>query len=166
MASDLWPFKLLPPGSARRGVLASAAWEEAMGWHVIERCMFGRAEHRRCDQTGLLLGAPGAGKSMLARRLTTLLPALTLAEAIETTRLPRVAGRTGARTALVTPCSSAEGCTSPPLWGKTMAVLRQPSSAGGLRIILLLLHRPVGGILLVVPDARCGSHQQLAEGTC
>jgi len=39
---------------------------------------------------------------MLARRLTTLLPALTLVEAIETTRIHRVAGRTGDRTALVT----------------------------------------------------------------
>jgi magnesium chelatase family protein len=43
---------------------------------------------------------------MLARRLTTILPAMTLAEAIETTRIHRVAGRTGDRTALVTtrPC--------------------------------------------------------------
>jgi magnesium chelatase family protein len=43
---------------------------------------------------------------MLARRLTTMLPAMTLAEAIETTRIHRVAGRTGARTAVVTtrPC--------------------------------------------------------------
>jgi magnesium chelatase family protein len=39
---------------------------------------------------------------MLARRFTTLLPALTLAEAMETTRLHSVAGLTGARTALVT----------------------------------------------------------------
>jgi len=37
---------------------------------------------------------------MLARRLTTILPAMTLAEAIETTRIHRVAGLTGARTAL------------------------------------------------------------------
>jgi magnesium chelatase family protein len=43
---------------------------------------------------------------MLARRLTTLLPARTLAEAVETTRIPRVAGLTSDRTALVTtrPC--------------------------------------------------------------
>jgi magnesium chelatase family protein len=43
---------------------------------------------------------------MLARRLTTILPAMSLAEAVATTRIPRVAGRTGARTALVTtrPC--------------------------------------------------------------
>jgi magnesium chelatase family protein len=39
---------------------------------------------------------------MLARRLTTLLPAMTLAEALETTRIPRVAGLTGDRTDLVT----------------------------------------------------------------
>jgi magnesium chelatase family protein len=43
---------------------------------------------------------------MLARRLTTILPAMTLAEALETTRLHRVAGLTGGRTALVAtrPC--------------------------------------------------------------
>jgi magnesium chelatase family protein len=43
---------------------------------------------------------------MLDRRLTTMLPALTLAEALETTRIHRVAGLTGDRTALVTtrPC--------------------------------------------------------------
>jgi magnesium chelatase family protein len=39
---------------------------------------------------------------MLARRLTTILPAMTLAEAIETTRIHSVAGLTGNRTALVT----------------------------------------------------------------
>jgi Magnesium chelatase, subunit ChlI len=43
-----------------------------------------------------------AGKSMLARRLATILPAMSLAEALETTRIPHVAGLTGGRTALVT----------------------------------------------------------------
>jgi magnesium chelatase family protein len=43
---------------------------------------------------------------MLAHRLTTILPAMTLAEAIETTRIHSVAGLTGERTAFVTtlPC--------------------------------------------------------------
>ena len=45
---------------------------------------------------------PGADNSMLAWRLTTILPAMTLAEAIETTRIHRVAGLTGDRTACVT----------------------------------------------------------------
>jgi hypothetical protein len=39
---------------------------------------------------------------MLARWLTTLLSAMTLAAAIETTRIHRVAARTGDRTACVT----------------------------------------------------------------
>jgi magnesium chelatase family protein len=39
---------------------------------------------------------------MLARRLTTLRPAMTLAEAVETTRIHSVAGLTGDRAALVT----------------------------------------------------------------
>jgi magnesium chelatase family protein len=39
---------------------------------------------------------------MLARRLTTILPAMSLAEALETTRIHSVAGLTGARTAVVT----------------------------------------------------------------
>jgi magnesium chelatase family protein len=38
---------------------------------------------------------------MLAHRLTTILPDMTLAEAIETTRIHRVAGLTGDRTAVV-----------------------------------------------------------------
>jgi magnesium chelatase family protein len=43
---------------------------------------------------------------MLARRLTTLLPAMTLAEAIETTRIHRLASLTGDPSAWVTtpPC--------------------------------------------------------------
>jgi predicted ATPase with chaperone activity len=43
-----------------------------------------------------------AGKSILARCLPTMLPAMTLAEALDTTCIHRVAGLTGARTALVT----------------------------------------------------------------
>jgi hypothetical protein len=49
---------------------------------------------RRYAPNVLMLGSPGAGKSMLARRLTTILPAMTSAEALETTRIHRVAGFT------------------------------------------------------------------------
>jgi magnesium chelatase family protein len=38
---------------------------------------------------------------MLAHRLTTILPAMRLAEALETTRIHRIAGLTGTRTAVV-----------------------------------------------------------------
>lgn len=40
----------------------------------------------------LLVGPPGAGKTMLARRLPTILPGLTLEEALETTTIHSVAG--------------------------------------------------------------------------
>jgi Magnesium chelatase, subunit ChlI len=55
-------------------------------------------------------GSPGAGTSLLARRPPTILPAMTLAEAVETTRVHRVAGLTDGRTALVT----TRPCRAPP----------------------------------------------------
>ena len=50
----------------------------------------------------ILIGPPGAGKTMLARRLSTILPPLSLNEALETTKIHSVAGMLGAEASLVT----------------------------------------------------------------
>ena len=49
----------------------------------------------------ILIGPPGAGKTMLARRLPTILPPLTLHEALDTTKVYSVAGMLPTDTALI-----------------------------------------------------------------
>jgi magnesium chelatase family protein len=50
----------------------------------------------------IMIGPPGAGKSMIAKRLPGILPPLTLEEALETTKIHSVAGKIGSHTSLIT----------------------------------------------------------------
>jgi magnesium chelatase family protein len=50
----------------------------------------------------ILIGPPGAGKTMLAKRLPTILPPLNLYEALETTKIHSVAGKMDTEASLVT----------------------------------------------------------------
>ena len=49
----------------------------------------------------LLIGAPGSGKSMLAKRLPSILPPLSLGESLETTKIHSVAGKLGREGGLI-----------------------------------------------------------------
>lgn len=50
----------------------------------------------------IMIGAPGSGKTMLAKRLPTIIPPLTLEEALETTKIHSVAGKVEKNSSLIT----------------------------------------------------------------
>jgi magnesium chelatase family protein len=54
------------------------------------------------NHNAIMIGPPGSGKTMLARRLPGILPPLTLDEALETTRIHSVAGKTDNHIPLMT----------------------------------------------------------------
>ena len=50
-----------------------------------------------------MVGPPGSGKSMMAKRLPSILPPLSLAECLETTQIHSIAGKLGAEATLISP---------------------------------------------------------------
>lgn len=50
----------------------------------------------------IMIGAPGSGKSMMAKRLPSILPPLSLGESLETTKIHSVAGKLQRGSSLIT----------------------------------------------------------------
>jgi magnesium chelatase family protein len=71
---------------------------EVKGQHNIKRALEIAAAG---GHNAILIGPPGAGKTMLAKRLPTILPPLTLQEALETTKIHSVAGKLPEHSTLV-----------------------------------------------------------------
>ncbi|MFH0756604.1 MAG: YifB family Mg chelatase-like AAA ATPase [Bacteroidota bacterium] len=71
---------------------------DVKGQEAVKRAMLIAAAGRH---NILLIGPPGSGKSMMARRLPTIMPPMSLDESLQTTIIHSVAGRVGPRHGLV-----------------------------------------------------------------
>ncbi len=73
-------------------------FSEVKGQETIKRCMEIAAAG---GHNIILIGPPGSGKTMLAKRLPSILPPMTLNEALETTKIHSVVGRIKEHTGLM-----------------------------------------------------------------
>ena len=74
-------------------------FEDVKGQETVKRALEIAAAG---GHNAIMIGPPGAGKTMLAKRLPTIMPTLSLDEALETTKIHSVAGKIEKEDALIT----------------------------------------------------------------
>ncbi len=89
---------LRPTEVDTRGEFALAQQEAMLDLRDVKGQMFAKRAFEVAAAGGhniLLIGSPGCGKSMMAKRIPSILPQLTLSESLETTQIHSVAGKLG-----------------------------------------------------------------------
>src|SRR3954453_7397647 len=157
-AAQVGGINVVPVTTLERAVaFLRGSWEPdgsppvaAGGWrapHADLGDARGRVQARRAVEVAaagghnlLLIGSPGAGKTMLARRLASILPALTRDEALEASQLHSIAGLLAGRGLLrARPFRPPPHTISPPgLLGGGSTVLRPGEASLAHRGVLFL----------------------------
>ena len=91
-----WPA--VPEAAAQPALRTSICWSDVRGHALAKRALEVAAAG---GHNVVLVGTPGTGKTMLARRLPLILPPLQPCEAVEVTKVHSVAGLLGSGTGLL-----------------------------------------------------------------
>jgi magnesium chelatase family protein len=86
-SGERYEHRAVPPPASPAGAVD---WTDVRGQEGVKRALEVAAAG---GHNALLVGPPGAGKTMLARRLPTVLPPLSMDEALETTKIHSVGGK-------------------------------------------------------------------------
>ncbi|MGN1034452.1 MAG: ATP-binding protein [Oscillospiraceae bacterium] len=75
----------------------SQGWQKHLNTKMVQydvdfKEVKGQLKAKRAIEVILLIGVPGAGKSMLAKRIPSILPPMTFEEAVETTKIYSIVG--------------------------------------------------------------------------